>query len=118
MDSPSAPSENLPQFLRARARAASDGRLVLDVALGVLAAVAVLVWRPWFWRPLLSAAIILAAFGGWGMVDRELGERVGSMNSGWRFLLGARALLSATGWFAFAVFVVSALALAIGEWKL
>ena len=117
VDSP-APSENLFQFLRARARAASDGRLLLDVAAGILATVAVLAWRPWFWRPLLSVALILAAFGGWGMVDRELGERAGAMNAGWRLLPGVRVLLSTLGWLAFVAFVVSALALAIGEWKL
>ena len=111
-------SESLGQFLRARARGSSDGRLALDVVLGILLTTCALLLRPWFWRPLLSAAVVLAAFGAWGMLDRELAERDATMRPGRRLLLGARAVASTVGWLAFIVFVVSALALAIGEWKL
>ena len=69
------PDASLPEFLAARARAASDGRLVVDVIAGCCGALAVAVWQPIGWITLLGAAVSLAAFGAWGIVDRELRER-------------------------------------------
>ena len=69
------PDASLPEFLAARARAASDGRLVVDVIAGCCGALAVAVWQPIGWITLLGAAVSLAAFGAWGIIDRELRER-------------------------------------------
>jgi hypothetical protein len=62
----------LPEFLAARARQSSDPRLAAHVAIGVLAAAAVLFWHPRGWIPLLAAALCFAAFGLWGIADRAL----------------------------------------------
>jgi hypothetical protein len=45
MNSVSRSGASLPELLAARARGASDGRLVLDVVGGLLAAGAALLWR-------------------------------------------------------------------------
>ena len=69
------PDASLPEFLAARARAASDGRLVADVIVGCCAALGVAVWQPLGWPVLLGVSVCLATFGAWGIVDRELRER-------------------------------------------
>ena len=77
-------SESLPQasaeptlreLLVARARHASDGRLVADVIGGGLVATLVLFWRPAGWLPLLAAACCFVVFGIWGISDRVLREQ-------------------------------------------
>jgi hypothetical protein len=68
----SQPDANLPELLAARARGASDGRLVLDVSGGLLAAGAAVLWRPTAWILVLGVALCFAAFGTWGIADREL----------------------------------------------
>jgi hypothetical protein len=110
-------SESLVQFLTSRARNASEGRLVVDVAVGTLAMVAVLFWHPWGWLPLLSAAVGLAAFGSWGILDRELGERAAAAGIASRLLRAARIVAGAIGWIAFIAFILSVIALGLGEWK-
>src|SRR5206468_12684784 len=72
------PDASLAEFLAARARAASDGRLVVDVMAGCCAALGVAAWRPVGWLALLGVSTCLAAFGAWGIVDRELREREGA----------------------------------------
>jgi hypothetical protein len=72
------PDATLIEFLAARARAASDGRLVLDVLGGTVAALGLSVWRPVGWIGLASLALALAAFGLWGIIDRELRDRAAS----------------------------------------
>src|SRR5690348_14236466 len=66
---------NLREFLTTRARTASDLRLALDAALGLLAAIVALLWRPGGWKLVTSAALCFVAFGAWGIADRELQER-------------------------------------------
>ena len=66
---------SLPQVLADRARTASDGRLALDVAIGIVVAAAAVMFRPPGWVLLASAAGCFAAFGGWGIADRELAAR-------------------------------------------
>lgn len=63
---------SLGEILSSRARSASDLRLALDVLGGVSAASAALMWRPFGWFYILSAATCFAAFGVWGIADREL----------------------------------------------
>ncbi|HVT39128.1 MAG TPA: hypothetical protein VHE78_08780 [Gemmatimonadaceae bacterium] len=109
------PPENLFEFLSRRARRASDGRLVLDVALGSAVSAALLIRRPPGWRLWLSVAVVVAAFGAWGMADRELGERP-HPGTGSLLLRGGRALAGVVGWLAFIAFVFGAIRLALGTW--
>jgi hypothetical protein len=88
---------SLPDLLADRARHASDRRLALDVAGGVLAAAAAVYWRPRPWILLLAAATCFAAFGAWGIADRAAA----------RWVRPLRALAAVVG-------ALAALALAAG----
>ena len=72
MDSTVHADATLPELLAARARSASDLRLSLDVALGLVAGAAAVWWHPTGWVAALSAALCFAAFGAWGLADRAL----------------------------------------------
>jgi len=105
----------LDVLLATRARAASDGRLVVDVIIGAAAMTAALVWRPFAWVALLSAGCCFAAFGAWGITDRILHERrdpdrwtpVLRLGRGAAAIIGGLAGLS---------LILSACALALGTW--
>ena len=110
---------NLLEFLTTRARTASDFRLVLDAGLGLVVAVAALLWRPGGWRILTSAALCFVAFGGWGISDRELQERQhGSDHSriSLRLLRLARVLAATLGAAAAIALLVGVLGIALGTW--
>src|SRR5258705_7929275 len=83
---------SLPAVLAARARAASDGRLALDVAGGLAAALGVAIWRPTAWQIVLGAAVGIAAFGTWGIAQREIDERTAAASAGHRIVVVLRAL--------------------------
>jgi hypothetical protein len=110
------PPESLFEFLIRRARRASDARLVLDVALGSALSAALLIWRPPGWRLWLSIAAVVAAFGAWGVADRELGERSNPGGAGSLLLRGGRALAGVVGWIAFIAFIFGVIRLALGTW--
>ena len=63
--------ESLPAVLAGAARRRSDGALAVWAGAGALAAVLIAVVLPGWWT-LLLLAIGASAFGGWGIVDREL----------------------------------------------
>jgi hypothetical protein len=65
----------LSALLAARARGASDGRLALNAAGGLLAAALALAVRPPGWLLLVPAATSFLAYGAWGIADRALHER-------------------------------------------
>jgi hypothetical protein len=93
------PDAGLPEFIAFRARNTSDRRLVAYAILGVLSVTAVLVWRPMAWLLLLNVAACVAAFGLWGIADRELegrdhARRVAGILSVLRFAL---AVIGACG---------------------
>jgi hypothetical protein len=67
--------ETLGEFLAARARNASEIRLVGDAAFSVFAAVAVGVWRGPLWDVRIAIALCFLAFGIWGVADRDLARR-------------------------------------------
>jgi hypothetical protein len=75
MDTTVRSEATLPELLSARARAASDLRLSLDVGLGLLVGAVAVWWRPAGWVVALSAALCFAAFGAWGLADRVLRAR-------------------------------------------
>ena len=112
------PDASLPEFLVARARAASDGRLVADVLVGALAALGLAIWRPIGWLSVGGAAVALAAFGLWGIADREVRERTAAAGSarvisflrGVRVVAGVVAVVGAVG----AMFTT--LGLVLGTW--
>ena len=106
---------SLRELLVARARHASDGRLVADVIGGALIAAVVLIWRPGGWLPLLSAACCFAMFGAWGISDRILREQ--SAPDQWtRVLTMARAAAAVIGAIAGATLIFSLWGLALGTW--
>src|SRR3954453_12680437 len=75
------PDANLVEVLVARAREASDGRLVLDVVGGLALALVFVLWRPSVWLVPFGVGVCLLSFGTWGISDRELGERAGAPSS-------------------------------------
>ena len=69
------PDDDLFHALASRARATSDGRLAVAVVGGLSAMLVMAAWRPRAWLILGSIALCAAAFGAWGIADRELAER-------------------------------------------
>ena len=119
IESPSQAEVNLLQFLSARARGASDARLALDAAIGLVVAVIVVIWRPPGWYFVASAGLCFAAFGGWGIADRELREHqvqasrsVGAL----RLLQLARVITATLGAFAAGALLIGLLGVALGTW--
>jgi hypothetical protein len=111
------PDASLPEFLAARARAASDGRLVVDVIVGCCGALAIAVWQPLGWITLLGVALSLAAFGAWGIVDRELRERAGAPRAGVvRALSALRIGTAAVGALAAVTALFAVLGVVLGTW--
>lgn len=104
----------LTALLAARARQASDGRLVTDVAVGTVLVVVVLVGKPSLWLAALPPAA-LAAFGAWGIADRALAERAarGAPRTGLAILRAAAALLGLAAALGFAL---GAMAVLLENW--
>ena len=97
---------SLPQMLAHRARQASDRRLALDAAIGLIAAAGFAVLRPPLWIPLTALAICLGAFGVWGILDRELVDATGAERRA-RVISWARGTVAGLGGIAAVVFGVS-----------
>jgi len=111
------PDASLTEFLSARARAASDGRLVVDVIAGCCGALVVTAWQPAGWVALLGVSVCLAAFGVWGISDRELRERADASTGRVVRLLGVlRVAAVAVGAAAAIVTMVAALGVMLGTW--
>lgn len=108
---------NLLDVLAARARAASDGRLVVDVIAGLAAALGFAAWHPHAWLIPFGASLCFAAFGAWGIADREILERASPAESrSVRALHLLQYLMVLAGALAAAVACFSLLALALGTW--
>lgn len=110
--------ESLRSVLAERARAASDGRLILDVAAGLLVVLALAIWHPRAWVIPLSMGVTLAAYGAWGLVDREIAERAAAGNG--RFVRALRILRGVAlvvGVLAAVVACFAVLGIGLGEWK-
>ncbi len=108
------PDANLAEFLTARARHSSDNRLAANGIGGLVAATAVAVWGGPAWYVFCSAATCFFAFGVWGIVDRELGERAGGNRSALLSLRIVRALATILGFSAAAFTMLAALGVALG----
>lgn len=112
-----AQNSSLPRFLADRARNASDGRLTLDAAAGLLLAAGAAVARPWGWIILASAGGCFAAFGFWGIADRELSERKPALGPvGSALLQSARVVAGALGVMAMLSLIYGTLAVSLGTW--
>ena len=106
---------SLPQLLATRARQASDGRLVLDTVLGMVAALASTWWHGPGWIVLSSAALCFFAFGVWGIADRELGEQRIHSAGKTRVLHATRVAATAVGALSAVMLALSVLAIALGR---
>ncbi|HEU4720526.1 MAG TPA: hypothetical protein VFS59_04125 [Gemmatimonadaceae bacterium] len=110
-------NDDLFHALAALARATSDGTLVTLVIVGLTAAIVVAVPRPPAWLLLASAGVCAAAFGAWGIADRELAERTGTSGRATvNILRGVRLLALLGGTCAAIVFVFRVLGAALGTW--
>ena len=120
VDSSLAPDATLPALLAARARAATDGRLALDVVGGMCAAAVLAVWHPAGWVIPCSIAVCLAAFGVWGITDREIIERAAHTAGGAPRLVSTlrvlRVLATVTGTAAAILACFALLRLTLGTW--
>lgn len=101
--------------LAARARHATDARLVADATIGTTVAAAVVGFRPALWV-LAMPALVVAAYGAWGITDREVQGRAPGTS---RVALGvARATALAAGLVAALAFLFGALGALLGNWIL
>jgi hypothetical protein len=111
------PDASLPEFLAHRARSASVRRLSIDLAVGAAGFSAAFRWHPSVRLVVASIAVMLFAYGAWGIVDRarsaeatrDRGFARGSLDALCFLLAGAGAL--ATGALLYSVW-----ALALGTW--
>ena len=102
-------------LLAARARTASDGRLALDTAVGLVAGTLAVALRPPAWSVLASAALCLLAFGLWGIIDRSVREHDGPART-LRVLRACRAGAAALGVLGALALVATGMALMLGTW--
>ncbi len=104
--SPAPDTRTLSDVIGALARRAPDGLLVACAAVGVIGVIAIgLFVRPiWYLTPLLLA---VAAFGGWGIADRER-TALGARGLAFRVLRLVSALVggAAAAFLAFMLFVL------------
>ena len=105
----------LPALLAHRARHASDGRLVLDAAGGLIVGALALMARPPGWPILISGAASFLAFGVWGISDRMIGDGgVGPRTA--RALRLLRAGAAGLGVVSALSLVLTTMALMLGTW--
>jgi len=72
---------SLFDILAARARAESDGRLVIDVLAGILIVVPTALLRFTLWPMVIGSGICLISYGLWGISDRELQDHASNPRS-------------------------------------
>ena len=110
------PDEDLFHTLAARARATSDGRLVLAVIVGLAITLGIAVWQPPASLLLGSVAIGAAAFGAWGISDRELAEHDAARRLSSGVLRFVRVVSLVVGVVAAIVAAFAVLGVALGTW--
>lgn len=97
-ESARARERSLGDFLVARARAASHLRLAANAGGGLIAAVAIAIFRPPLWPALLAIAVSFAAYGTWAILDCELmGNPVAPSAGRRRLLVAGRAVTAVVG---------------------
>ena len=109
--------DSLPGFLAQRASNAPDGRLALDAAAGLVALAAAVVIASPVNVILAAVGICFLAFGLWGITDRELSERRGTIGRlGGALLVATRAVAAAIGVIGGLGLIFGGLAVALGTW--
>jgi hypothetical protein len=93
--------------------------LVFDVVVGLALVVVAAVLRPSAWLTVLGIGACVAAFGCWGVLDREVGER--KATKGLSQLLSiaivtARSLAAVIGILATLITIFSVLGPVLGTW--
>lgn len=107
----------LADFLTDRARRASDGRLVLDGAAGLVGFAVSVIVRPPGWIVLCAVGLCFVSFGSWGIADRELQERGSKASLLVRGPLRAlRVLALLLGTLGALAAIYGAVALTLGTW--
>jgi len=109
-------SDDLFSALAGRARATSDGQLVLAVICGLAATLAMAILRPFGWMVIGGIALCSAAFGAWGIADRELAEREAVRGSSAFVLRFVRVCSVILGTSAAILAVLVMLGSALGTW--
>jgi len=108
---------SLFDILAARARAASDGRLVVDVVGGILVVIPTALVRFTLWPIVIGLGVCLMSYGLWGISDRELQDRATNPRSRVAVALtAARAICVAIGCVAALVVAVGGLRVFLGTW--
>lgn len=111
------PEASLFDILAARARAESDGRLVADVAIGMVIVIATALIRFALWPIVIAVGVCAMAYGLWGISDRELHDRASTPRSRATVLLTtARGLCVAIGCIAALVVAFGGLRFLLGTW--
>ena len=108
--------DDLFHALAVRARTTSDGRLVIAVICGLAAALGLAVWRPAGWLVVASLGVCAAAFGAWGIADRELAERGATNGFSSVVLRGVRVVCAVLGSSAVIVAALTMLGVMLGTW--
>ena len=116
MTTTSRASDDLFHALAARARTTSDGRLVLAVLGGLATTLGTAVWRPFGWLVIGGVGLCAAAFGAWGIADRELAERSAMTGSAVVVLRVVRVCSVIVGSCAAIVAALVMLGAALGTW--
>jgi hypothetical protein len=108
--------QDLSHTLATRARATSDGRLVLAVVVGLSTTLGIAVWRPPASLLLGSIAVGAASFGAWGIADRELAEHRATRRVSAGILRIVRGVSLVVGTCAAIVAAFAVLGVALGTW--
>ena len=107
---------DLPAFLAARARSASDLRLAADATVGLIAILIAVIWPYQFGFLAITAGGCFLGFGVWGIADRELLERGESAPPRQvRLLRATKILATVVGAASAAVLAVGIMAILIGR---
>ena len=117
MGGPAHNKQTLAEVLTARARAASDGRLVLNSVGGIVVIAAAVFWRPPAALFVIAVGTCFVAYGVWGIAQRELDERGGAAGTRARVILvGIRTVATCIAAVALGVVLFALLATALGTW--
>ena len=108
--------DDLFHALAARARETSDGRLALAVISGLATTLSMAVWRPAGWLVIGGIGLCTAAFGAWGIADRELAECGAASSIRVAMLRGVRFLSVVLGACGAIGVTLDVLAAALGTW--
>ena len=119
MAQPNEDGESIFALAAQLARRASDGQLVIAAAIGIVAAIVVVLVRPGVWYiglPLLS----VGSFGVWGIAERtaaERGERLGPDFAGRYALASVRLTAAVVGTLSGLLTLLVVVARMVGTWK-